>query len=100
MNSLLEHDHKELDKILCGLFRVLDAGEVEEGFKRLDLFWARLGVHIRAENLCLFPAILHELNTGRKKPRVEGLSLDGAQRAIAELRADHNFFMGELAGAV
>ena len=100
MNSLLEHDHEKLGGILSGLFTALDVGDVEESFKRLDLFWARLGVHIRAEHLCLFPAILHKLNSGRKQCGGDTPSLDEARQAIAQLRTDHDFFMRELASAV
>ncbi|MDQ3743657.1 MAG: hypothetical protein M3444_04680 [Acidobacteriota bacterium] len=100
MDFLLERDHKELDGILRDLLLALDAGGVEEGFKQLDLFWARLGVHIRAENLCLFPAILHELNSGRKGRGDDMPSLDEARQAIARLRTDHDFFMRELASAI
>jgi hypothetical protein len=100
MNFLLERDHKELDGILHDLLPALDAGSVEESFKQLDLFWARLGVHIRAENLCLFPAILHELNSRRMGPGDDTPSLDEARKAIARLRTDHDFFMREPARAV
>jgi hemerythrin-like domain-containing protein len=100
MDFLLERDHKELDGILRDLLLSLDAGRVEESFKQLDLFWARLGVHIRAENLCLFPAILHELNSGLRGRGDDAPSLDEARQAIARLRTDHDFFMRELASAV
>ena len=100
MISLLEHDHEELGGILSGLSTALNVGDVEESFKRLDLLWARLGVHIRAEHLCLFPAILHELNSGRKQRGGDAPSLDETRQAIALLRTDHDFFMRELASAV
>ena len=100
INSLLEHDHEELGGILCDLFNALDRGDAEESFKRLDLFWARLGVHIRAEHLCLFPAVLNELNSGRKRCGGGAPSLDEARQTIAQLRTDHDFFMRELASAI
>lgn len=100
MNSLLEHDHEELGGVLRDLFAALDGSDAGESLRWLDLFWARLGVHIRAEHLWLFPAILHELNSGRKAPGGDAPSLDDAQRTIAKLRTDHNFFMRELAGAI
>ena len=58
-------------------------------FELLDYFWARLAMHIRAEHLHLFPAILQAI----------GQEDDAAQigNAIESLRADHNFFMKELA---
>jgi hypothetical protein len=100
MNSLLEHDHEELGAILRDLFAAIDMSDAEESFRRLDLFWARLGVHIRAEHLCLFPALLLKLNNGRKqRGGGDAPSLDEARQAIAHLRADHSFFMRELASA-
>ncbi len=39
----------------------LHAGDVEASHTGLDLFWARLAVHIRAEHLQLFPAIIDRL---------------------------------------
>ena len=48
--------------------------------------WARLAVHIRTEHLHLFPAIARRVNA--------------AERAIDRLRADHDFFMRELAQAI
>jgi hypothetical protein len=99
MPDLLEHDHEEMDGVLGELFLALDHGERDESFERLDLLWARLAMHIRAEHLCLFPAILgapQALLTGRGgTPRLEEL-----QSAIAMLRSDHDFFMHELANAI
>lgn len=101
MNSPLEHDHEELNKILRNLFTALDAGDAKESFRRLDLFWACLAVHIRAEHVCLFPAILRELNSSREQ-RCDGYapSLNNAREAIAQLHNDHDFFMRELASAI
>lgn len=99
MPDLLERDHEELDGVLRELFLALDRGDKDESFARLDLLWARLAMHIRAEHLCLFPAILdapQALLTGRDgAPRPEQ-----AQGAIAMLRDDHDFFMRELAKAI
>lgn len=100
MSSLLEDDHEDLGGILRDLFTSLDEGDVEESFKRLDLFWARLGVHIRAENLCLFPAILQGLNDDPREYDDNTPTFEEARCAINKLRADHNFFMRELSGAV
>jgi hypothetical protein len=97
--DLLEGDHEEIDGVLGELFLALDQGDQGESFARLDLLWARLAVHIRAEHLCLFPAILgapRALLTGAGgAPRLED-----AQRAIGVLRSDHDFFMHELAKAI
>ena len=100
MNLLLEDDHKELGGIFRDLFTSLDEGDVEESFKRLDLFWARLAVHIRAENLCLFPAILQGLNNDPREYGDNTPTIEEARDAIERLRADHNFFMRALSGAV
>jgi hypothetical protein len=58
-----------------------------------------LAVHIRAENLCLFPAILNAptklFRAGDGMPSVEEV-----RASIESLRSDHNFFMDELARAV
>jgi hypothetical protein len=68
-------------------------------YATLDLFWARLAVHIRAEHLHLFEAILQAVN--RKPGGVDTApSPDEAERTIEELRGDHNFFMRELSQAV
>ena len=99
MPDLLERDHEELDGVLGELFLALDRGDKDKSFARLDLLWARLAVHIRAEHLCLFPAIIGAppaLFTGSGgAPRLEE-----AQSAIAVLRSDHDFFMHELAKAI
>jgi hypothetical protein len=97
--DLLERDHAEVDGVFGELFLALDEGDKAESFARLDLLWARLAMHIRAEHFCLFPAILgapQSLMTGRgSAPRLEE-----AQSAIAVLRNDHDFFMHELAKAI
>ncbi len=101
MNRLLEHDHRELDGVLRDLITTLDSGDIEASFRRLDFFWARLSVHIRAENLVLFPAILHNLNSDGNQCESGGApSLDEAGQAIVQLRADHDFFMHDLASAI
>ena len=99
MPDLLERDHEELDGVLGELFLALDRGERDESFARLDLLWARLAVHIRAEHLCLFPAILgapQTLLTGSG----DAPSPEELQSAIRVLRSDHDFFMHQLARAI
>ena len=97
---LLAHDHVNLDGLLSDLITALDAGDSGLSLARSDLFWARLAMHIRAEHLHLFPAILGAL--GEKGRGQVGItpSLVEAQEAIEELRLDHDFFMRELAAAV
>jgi Hemerythrin HHE cation binding domain len=91
---LLAHDHSELDAALADVFAALAAGEVEKSFRNLDLFWARLAVHIRAENIELFPTLL----AASKRPLTPGVPARGTvQEIITRLRADHDFFMSELA---
>src|ERR1044072_7980506 len=82
----LSDDHDAVSEVLKQLLTALDNKDVQASYARLDLLWARLAVHIRAEHLHLFPAIA---------PRV-----NGAQRAIDRLRADHDFFMRELAQSI
>ena len=94
---MLAEDHAALDKLLGTLLVALDEGEASTIFLRLDLFWARLAMHIRAENLHLFPAIL---NLKEADPQANQSLSAETQRAIAQLRADHDFFMHELAAAV
>jgi iron-sulfur cluster repair protein YtfE (RIC family) len=93
----MEQDHEALSELLNDLKSGLQ--QRDESFELLDLFWARLAVHIRAENLCLFPAILNgapELFHEREDlPPIEEV-----KATIESLRSDHNFFMDELAKAV
>jgi hypothetical protein len=94
--SLLEHDHESLDEVLTQLDEELAKSNIVRAFELLDFFWARLAVHIRGENLHLFPAIESaptSLFTGKDcfPTREE------AQSVLARLRADHDFFMKELA---
>ena len=56
--QLMEKDHEALDEVLQRLESSLEKHELISSFESLDLFWARLAVHIRAENVRLFPAIL------------------------------------------
>lgn len=96
VSQLLSVDHSELDEMLGELFEALDAGDVEQIYKRLDIFWARLAMHIRAEHLHLFPAILQAV-----KPESEQfISATDVQSTIEKLQEDHNFFMRELTDAI
>lgn len=99
IENLLEEDHRSLDDLIAQLCTALDERDVERSFARLDLVWARLAVHIRAEHLCLFPALLdaaRQLSTSQEGIR----RFDIAQSLINQLRHDHDFFMVELARAV
>src|SRR4051794_29954238 len=97
--ALLAADHLALNELANELRVVLDEGEVCTACDLLDLLWARLAVHIRAENLRLFPAILRapaSMFTGQ-----DGLpQIEEARNIIARLREDHDVLMRELAKAV
>ena len=82
----LSNDHRDVNEVLKQLLTALQNNDVESSYTKLDLLWARLAVHIRAEHLHLFPALIDRL------PK--------AQSVIEQLRADHDFFMVELARAV
>ena len=94
--SVLADDHSEIDILIGDLLAALEEGEKSKAFARLDLLWARLAVHIRAEHLCLFPSILgaNFSDTG------SGPTYQEAQGVIDELRLDHDFFMRELGTTV
>ena len=79
-------DHHAVSKLLKQLLTALDNKDIQTSYSRVDLLWARLAVHIRAEHLHLFPAIASRVGE--------------AQPAIDKLRADHDFFMSELARLV
>ena len=99
MNSLAT-DHADLAELLSGLHTALDAGDTKLSYARLDRFWARLGVHIRAEHLARFPAIVGALRANHNNQTRDSLSLSQAENVIEQLRADHDFFMHELARAI
>src|SRR6185503_15306411 len=96
IERLLETDHESLAQLLAELDAELAKPNSVRAFELLDLFWARLAVHIRAEHLHLFPAIANataSLFTGRG-----GLpTFQEAQYLLLQLRSDHDFFMKELA---
>ena len=96
---MLANDHSELDKLIHNLLAALERTNKDQSLELLDLLWARLAVHIRAEHLCLFPSILGA-------PPVSFTGSGGrpqyheAKGAIALLQHDHDFFMRELGTAV
>jgi len=94
--SVLAHDHSEIDILTGDLLAALREGDRLKAFARLDLLWARLAVHIRAEHLCLFPSILEADFTISS----DGPQYQEVQSAINQLRLDHEFFMRELAATV
>ena len=95
----LANDHLGVDKLIDKLVATLDQENNAQSFELLDLLWARLAVHIRAEHICLFPSIL---NTPPVNFTGSGGTpqYDEAKNAIDLLRHDHDFFMRELGTAV
>lgn len=97
--GILQQDHEQLSELLRDLKLGLEERDTARAFESLDLFWARLAVHIRAENLCLFPTIL-EAPRELFRNRVGLPSFERAKTVVEGLRADHNFFMDQLSSAV
>jgi len=100
--KLLGHDHSELDELLGAFFAAVEKGDLDQSFDTLDVFWARLAVHIRSEHLHLFPTLIAAVE--RSEQRTENgsrpPSAQAARDTIARLREDHDFFMQELAAAI
>lgn len=90
----LSDDHNAIGELLNKLLTALDTNDVPTSYFELDLFWARLAVHIRAEHLHLFPEVMSAIE------RRSVTELNEARAMIENLRADHDFFMHELARAV
>jgi hypothetical protein len=99
ISKILEHDHEQLAELLHPLMSDLLKHDAGKTFELLDFFWARLAVHIRAENLCLFPAILSAPRELFSKD-VGVPSFDETKTILEQLKTDHNFFMDELAKGV
>ena len=96
MTKLLEDDHAAVDALFRDLWREFDGG-ARGVFERLDYLWARLAVHVRAEHLHLFPALL-AASAVRQGEGTDDAPTPGEVRTVVErLREDHDFFMRELA---
>jgi hypothetical protein len=93
---LLEHDHASLGQLLTELDAEMAKPNIARAFELLDLLWARLAVHIRAEHLHLFPA-LTEAPASRFTGEGGLPTFAEAQNVLAHLRSDHDVFMKELA---
>lgn len=100
MTDILAHDHAEVDALLRELSNAFDGGRAGEVFRRLDHLWARLAVHIRAEHLRLFPALVAAARRARDEGQGGAPAPEEVGAAVERLREDHDFFMRELAGAV
>ena len=92
IHARLENDHAELDDLVAQTFAALDAADAAKIFENLDFFWARLGMHIRAEHLRLFPAV--------REIAARSQELAAIPKILDQLREDHDFFMTELARAI
>ena len=99
VSEQLIDDHAALGKVLKELQTALRSSDLELAHNKLDLFWARLAVHIRAEHLHLFPTVLSGLEKAAVS-HASAPSLEEAQTVVAQLRHDHEFFMHQLALAV
>ena len=93
----LSDDHEAVSNVLKQLLTALNNRDVAT-YSKLDLLWARLAVHIRAEHLHLFPTVLTRLTGSTDVPAAPELS--EAQTVVENLRGDHDFFMRELARAI
>ena len=96
IESLLEDDHESLAQLLVELDAELTKANNPRAFELLDLFWARLAVHIRAENLHLFPALANT-PASRFTGKAGLPTAEEAHNTLLSLRSDHDFFMKELA---
>lgn len=92
IHERLENDHAELDDLVARTFTALDDADAARIFENLDYFWARLGMHIRAEHLRLFPAVREIASRSQE--------LAAIPKILDRLREDHDFFMTELARAI
>ena len=99
MMELLARDHTEVDTLFGDLTLAFGRGDAREVFVRLDYLWARLAVHIRAEHLHLFPALLAATERSAAAT-VDSPTREEVCAAVERLREDHDFFMHELARAV
>jgi hypothetical protein len=90
----LVSDHQELERLFKELEPLLDGGRTLAALRHLDLIWARLAVHIRAEHLVMF----HALRTAC--PDVGAPSREEMDAALSRLADDHDRFMRDLAVAV
>ena len=97
-NDRLEHDHGELDRLLDTSLASLASDDLAASLYGLDLFWARLGIHIRAEHLHLFPMLLDKALVAEKQ--AAGTPVFKLPELIPKLRRDHDFFVVEIGKCV
>lgn len=99
LSTFLSNDHVALAALQEDLLLALGKGDLPQSFYLLDLFWAKLAIHIRAENVCLFPAIIKAATDG-PTDKADLPQRDEVRAVLTGLRNDHNFFMDQLAKAV
>jgi len=92
----LSDDHQAVHEVLKQLLTALANKDVQTGCRKLDLLWARLAVHIRAEHLHLFPTVMTHLteSSDNSEDAIKARSI------VDALYDDHNFFMRVLAQAL
>lgn len=88
-------DHAELDRIMGEGERALTTGDARAALESLDLLWARLAVHIRAEHHVLFEVLSDAVRASGGDPGPEEV-----ESTLLRLREEHDIFMTELADAV
>lgn len=96
LEMLLRSDHAELDRLFEQILSALTVADCALIFSRLDYFWARLAMHIRAEHLHLFPAFLSERMHNIPQNEKSTQNSEEVKSLIERLRSDHNFFMSEM----
>ena len=95
VESVLDDDHASLDQLFVELDLALTRPDDARGLELLDLFWARLAMHIRAEHLHLFPALQKAASKTSSKSSIP--TREEVEMTLARLRSDHDFFMKGLA---
>ncbi len=90
---VLINDHESLNKLLLELMGLVRRSDFRWSFELLDLFCAQLAVHIRAENVCLFPAIL---NAPNNRFTEAGLEITALRETIEKLKHQHSMLTEEL----
>ena len=100
MTDILVGDHAEVDALLRGVMLAFDGGDAREVFSKLDYLWARLALHIRAEHLHLFPALLSAAPAEGAGHTSGTPTAREVKDSVEGLREDHDHFMRELAEAV
>lgn len=99
MTEVLVDDHAEVGSLLGEALDAFDRHEAGAALACLDYVWARLAVHIRAEHLRLFPALLAGAEAVGASPAAAPTAAE-VRATVERLREDHDFFMRELAAAV